>query len=94
MILNRKVVPKILKRALRKCSRMYANGLYAYCTPVEYLVLSNYFNHNDENIDYMNNKIKHGISGNVTCYIKVNNKLINLDEFPNNKYTMKDVNMI
>lgn len=55
---------------------MYANGLYAYCTPVEYLVLSNHFNHNDEYIDYVINKIKRGISGNVTCYIKVNDKLM------------------
>ncbi len=93
MTLNRKVVPRILKRALRKCSRMYANGLYAYCTPVEYLVLSDYFQYIDYSYDYLLRKVNKGISGNVVSYFKVDNKEINLDNFPINKYTMLTVKM-
>ncbi len=94
MNLDRKVVPKILQRALKKCSRMYANGLYAYCTPVEYLILSNYFQYKGYDFVYQQTKhVNKGISGNQVHYFKITNPAIDLDEFPIIKYAMLDVNM-
>ena len=93
MTINRKVVPELLRRALKKCSRMYENGIYAYCTPVEYLLLSDYFGHYDTaQSTYYNTKINRGISRNFTNYFRVT-KDIDLRCFPISKYAMLNVKL-
>ena len=85
---HRKTSQKILDRALDKCTRFYRNGLHAYCTPVEYLVLCWYFRINPQ--DYYVGLVKTGCCNPSNHYFKMKK----FDRvYPENKYAMLDVNM-
>jgi hypothetical protein len=84
----RKSIPKITERALKKCERFYKNGLYAYCTPVEYVALCWYFCIEPD--DFYKSMVSRGENSQSHHYFRVKK----FDrEFPVSKYAMLDVVM-
>lgn len=57
-------------RALRKCYRMYANGVAAYCTPYEYISLCYYFKNTHSS--YYLDLVSKGRTMQTWHYFKIN----------------------
>lgn len=74
-----------LKRALNKCSRMYANAVHAYCTPQEYLILCDYFEYKPKDLGYYKDLTSKGISRSGHKYIHVQEWKDTYPEFPINE---------
>jgi hypothetical protein len=87
---DRKTVKNITKRALRKCSQFYADGVHAWCTPAEYLALCWHFGYQPRDYDYYFGLVKKGESHPGTHYIHVKKWT---DVFPQNKYAILDCYM-
>ena len=85
--MKRNTTLAITKRALRKCTQFYANGVHAYCTPVEFLALCQYFDYKPDAIEleYYTLKVKQGQCKPTDHYICVN-KFVNL--FPISDYAI------
>jgi hypothetical protein len=82
---NRKTFRKITERALKKCTKFYANGVHARCTPAEYIALCEYFGTKTHSYDFYLEKVKRGDSSPTNHYFHVKKWK---DEFPVNKYAV------
>ena len=89
---NRLSVRKITNRALKKCTKFYRDGVHAWCTPQEYVVLCWYFGSNPNDFDYYMERVKSGDSQSGTHYIHVK-RWNDEDVFPVNKYALLDCRM-
>lgn len=86
IIEKRKTFHSIVKRALKKCTRMYINGVHCYCTPSEYVALCLYFQHPKDTIkQYHINQVKKGMIYSTPHYFRVEN---DVEEFPWNKWSI------
>ena len=83
MLENRKTIKNLAMRALRKCSQFYRNGLYAYCTPAEYVALCVHFRYVPQDLGYYQKQVADGVSGNGPHYIRVNKWY---DVFPKHRF--------
>ena len=93
MILEkRKTYNSIVKRALKKCTKMYRNGVVAYCTPAEYVALCLHFKHPVETIKpYYINDVKKGDMFSTTHYFRVNE---GIDSYPVNQWAILSHTMV
>ena len=87
---NRKTVKRITQRALRKCTQFYADGVHAWCTPAEHVVLCWYFGDEPWDLQHSLARIKKGECrpGNHYIHVKKWN-----DVFPVNQYACLDTRM-
>lgn len=67
----RKSIPNILERALKKCERYYYDGVVAYCTPAEFVVLCWYFDTKPKFMWMYEDMVKKGICNPVHRYFHV-----------------------
>lgn len=83
-----------LRRALSKCFRFSKDVVVAYCTPVDYQLLCEYFNHPTESIiNYYTDKIKAGDMGQTWHYFKVLSGVEDMNDHGNYKH-MREVSMV
>lgn len=87
---KRKTIKNITARALKKCTKFYADGVHARCTPQEYIALCWYFDTNHRDYEYYLKQVKQGESRPTNHYFHIKKWK---DVFPKNKYCMDDVYM-
>lgn len=86
----RKSIKRITKRALKKCTQFYEDGVHAWCTPQEYLALCWYFDAKPWDYEYFQGLVKKGVGGPGDHYIHVKKWV---DVFPQNEYAILDCRM-
>jgi hypothetical protein len=91
MLQHRKSAKRILFAALRKCSKFYKDGVHAYCTPVEHVILCAYFETETWDLKYSLEEVKKGVSRLGTHYMHV--KKWSDYEFPVHRYASLHYNM-
>ena len=89
---NRLSVRKITKRALKKCTMFYRDGVHAWCTPQEYVALCWYFGSKPKDFDYYMERVKSGDCQSGTHYIHVK-RWNDGDVFPISEYASLDYRM-
>lgn len=87
---DRKSVKNITRRALRKCSQFYADGVHAHCTPAEHVALCWHFGAEPWDLKRSIERVKKGESLSVDHYIHVKKWM---EVFPVNKFAMLDRRM-
>lgn len=86
IIEDRKTYDSIVEGALKKCQRMYTDGVSAYCTPVEYIALCLHFEHPPETIkQYYINEMKKGESRPTWHYFLVKE---GVEKFPTSQWVI------
>lgn len=86
IIEKRKTYCSIVKRALKKCTRMYKDGVHCYCTPSEYVALCLYFGHPEDTIkQYYIDQIKVGEMRATCHYFRVPD---GIEEFQWNRWSI------